>query len=203
MAHPFETASHRLNKDLIEIKNSDLVRIDLRYCGTNNFMHVDLYGGFHQAFLHQVGYDMFQQAQQELQRTHPHLRFVIFDALRPRSVQKLMREFVASTPYKDYVADPVRGSLHNFGMAIDLSLEEKAGGALDMGTEFDDFHDLAQPKLEEVFLTAGTLKPAQLKNRMILRSVMEHAGFQQLPHEWWHYNALPIEQVRREFQIIE
>jgi len=118
-------------------------------------------------------------------------------------VQKRMHAFVANTKMENYVADPLKGSMHNFGMAIDLGIQTKLGKILDMGTEFDDFSDLAQPQLEEKLLATGQLTQVQVRNRRLLREVMETAGFEQLPHEWWHFNAMPAEKVRREFLIVE
>ena len=72
-----------------------------------------------------------------------------------------------------------------------------------MGTGFDDFRDLAQPKLEEKFLASGELTAEQLKNRLLLRSLLEGQGFKVLEHEWWHFNALPKDQVYGQHPVLE
>ncbi len=207
MSHPFRTAESRFHKDLIEIKKSASVFIDLRYCGINNFMQKDLYRGFQNAFLHQVAYEKFLNALKFLEIESPHLSFRVFDALRPRSVQKIMYDYVTNTPMQEYVANPKLGSVHNFGMAIDLTLNHRLGTRIDrevdMGTEFDDFTELAQPQLEEKNLSLGKISEEQFKNRLLLRKIMEKAGFEQLPHEWWHFNALPAKHVREKFLIVE
>jgi D-alanyl-D-alanine dipeptidase len=77
------------------------------------------------------------------------------------------------------------------------------GKELDMGTAFDEFDLLSQPALEARFLKEGKLTSAQLANRKLLRQVMQDAGFMQLPLEWWHYDALPADVVRKQYQIIE
>jgi D-alanyl-D-alanine dipeptidase len=200
---PFNTAADRLGQDLLTLHKIPAVQVDLRYNGTRNFMGVDLYQGFSEAYLHQDAWHMLVQAAHLLQRQKPGWCFLVFDALRPRSVQRKMRQFVTGTPEQEFVADPSLGSMHNFGMAVDLTLQDAGGCPLDMGTEFDDFSDKAQPQLEDQLLQKGELTPAQVSNRRMLRQLMESAGFQQLPHEWWHYNAKPGAVVRRDYKIVE
>jgi D-alanyl-D-alanine dipeptidase len=72
-----------------------------------------------------------------------------------------------------------------------------------MGTGFDDFRDLAQPKLEHKFLASGELTQAQQNNRLLLRGLLESQGFLVLEHEWWHFNALPKAQVHGKFPVLE
>jgi len=88
-------------------------------------------------------------------------------------------------------------------MAVDLTIVDATGAELDMGTPFDDFRPVAQPMLEQEYLESGDLSEAQLANRRLLRRVMEKAGFQQLPIEWWHYDALPKDQVTAHYAIVE
>lgn len=203
MPHPFTTALDRFDHDLLNLKHLQPLAIELKYNGFDNFMKEDLYQGFHEAYLHKLAFEKMQNACALLAQSYPELEFLVFDALRPRSVQVKMRKFVQGTAYQEYVADPALGSLHNFGMAIDLTLRKKSGAELDMGTPFDDFHDLAQPQLEHRFLESGELTQAQYQNRLILRQTMEQAGFQQLAHEWWHYNAFDGAFVRSHFPIVE
>jgi D-alanyl-D-alanine dipeptidase len=110
---------------------------------------------------------------------------------------------VKGTARQPYVADPRTGSLHNFGFAIDLSLEDETGRELDMGTPFDDFTALSRPDQERENKEEGKLSTEQLEHRSILRNVMLKAGFIQLPIEWWHYDALPKEQVKAHYKIVE
>jgi D-alanyl-D-alanine dipeptidase len=72
-----------------------------------------------------------------------------------------------------------------------------------MGTGFDDFTGLAEPRRETQYLASGQLSQQQIGNRRILRSIMERAGFTQLPNEWWHYDALPKQEVRSRYRIVE
>lgn len=186
--------------DYREITAEDGVVIDLRYASTNNFTGQDLYGPFNRLFLHKRAADKLKAAVALLKHEHHGYKFIIFDGLRPRSVQYRLWEKV---PDENYVADPKKGSLHNFGLAIDLSVLDEKGHELDMGTAFDSFTPLAQPQLEPEKLASGELTQAQLDNRLILRRSMEAAGFKVLPSEWWHFDALPADLVRKQFTIVE
>ncbi|RYZ97756.1 MAG: peptidase M15, partial [Proteobacteria bacterium] len=80
---------------------------------------------------------------------------------------------------------------------------DENGNELDMGTGFDDLSPLAEPRREAEFLLNAELSLAQVANRKILRAVMEEAGFLQLPHEWWHFDALPAVDVRAQYRRVE
>jgi D-alanyl-D-alanine dipeptidase len=192
-----------IEKNFTEIHPGPQVALDLKYATTDNFAGENLYAGFHRCFLHPVAAKKFAHACEILARKHPDLQFRIWDALRPRSVQARMFAFLRGGPYQDYVAAPDPGSLHNYGMAIDLTLQKKSGETLEMGTDFDDFRDLAQPKFEEKFRASGELSEAALGHRLWLRGILEEAGFRVLPHEWWHFNALPAEQVHGFFPRLD
>lgn len=176
------------------------VKVDLRYGTKQNILGRDVYGGFQRALLHRIAAEKFRAASSLLREKHPGLFFLIFDALRPQAAQLAFWDLVKDTPQRIYFANPEVGSVHSFGFALDLGLCDASGRELDMGTGFDDLTDLAQPKLEEEFLKTGELSQKQLANRKILRGVMEEAGFIQLPHEWWHYDALPGAEVRAGYQ---
>jgi D-alanyl-D-alanine dipeptidase len=189
--------------DYIELVNSDSLMIDLRYATTNNFVGKNMYGDFNRAFLHQDAAFRLTQAAMALQRKHPKWRLVIYDALRPRSIQYVLWEKVKGTEQQQYVADPAMGSVHNYGLAVDLSIVDERGRAIDMGTPYDTFDSLAQPQLEDQFLRQGRLNKKQIQNRKLLRKVMEDAGFIQLPHEWWHFDRFPKADVRARYPIVE
>lgn len=191
------------SNDFREITADEGVVIDLRYAGSNNFVGQDMYGPFNRLFLHKRAADKLKAAIALLKHEHPGYKFVIYDGLRPRSVQYVLWGKVVGTPREKYVADPKKGSIHNFGMAIDLSVQDAQGRELDMGTGFDNFTPLAESQLEQDKLAAGELTQAQIDNRMILRRPMEEAGFKVLPEEWWHFDAMPAELVRKQFTIVE
>lgn len=191
----------------IRLNESKTLRIDLRYASTNNFLGRNLYQEFRFAFLHKVAAEKFARAQEFLEKKHPELRFLVFDALRPRSIQRVMWDAVAGTEGQNYFANPDNGSIHNWGFAVDLTLEtpinERSGLELDMGTPFDSFSELAHPRQEEKFLGSGELSKAQHANRLILREAMLSAGFTQLPTEWWHFDAITRAEAKEKFKIIE
>lgn len=189
--------------DFIEINDSDAIALDLRYATTNNFTGKNLYGVFSRAFLHKIAADKLARAAAKLKAIQPKYKLIVFDALRPRSVQYLLWDKVKGTKQQRYVANPQSGSIHNFGFALDLSILDETGKELDMGTPFDDFTTLAQPAQEEQFLESGRLTQQQLQNRRLLRKVMEDAGFIQLPLEWWHFDALPKIEVKKNYSIVE
>lgn len=179
------------------------IKIDLRYASTDNFMNKNIYGPGVHAYLHEKAFEMLKAAAQQLQKRNPGYQLLIFDALRPRRAQRELFAFVKGTAFESYVANPDLGSVHNFGFAVDLSIIDGQGNELDMGTPFDDFHELSQPKLESHFLGTGQLTTAAQANRQLLKSVMEDQGFKQLPYEWWHFDAIPKEIARSQYLIIE
>lgn len=191
------------SRDFIELKPGPRWELDIRYASTNNFVGVDMYGEFNRAFLHHLSAVMLEKAADQLAASRPGFRFLIYDALRPRSIQRVLWSHVVGTEGEKYIGNPDRGSMHNFGFAVDLTILNADGNALDMGAGFDDFRDIAQPQLEEQFLRLGLLTQAHVANRALLRGAMEDAGFTQLRHEWWHFDALPREEVRAKFAIVE
>ena len=162
-----------------------------------------MYGEFKKVFLHKIAAEKFRTAARLLEHEAPGMKFLILDALRPRAVQHVLWNHLEGKDRASYVADPVRGSNHNFGFAVDLTLLGPHYRELDMGTSFDSFQELAQPQREEHFLSEGRLTSDHVAHRRLLRKVMEGAGFIQLPHEWWHYDAVPREVVRARFPIVE
>jgi|SRR6218665_93649 len=102
----------------------------------------------------------------------------IFDCYRPLDIQKKM---FAIVPNPIYVADPKKGSIHNRGGAVDITLVDAAGTALDMGTDFDFFGPEAAHDFEN-------LTDIQKENRRLLKKTMQRSGFRIFESEWWHYN---------------
>lgn len=193
-------ARHEDYEDLTDLPN---LRADLRYGTTNNLLGRDVYGGYARVLLHREAAAKFRRASALLADRYPELSFIVFDALRPQAAQEAFWALVSGTPQQTYFADPKKGSIHSYGFAIDVGLLGKDGTELDMGTGFDDLTPLAEPRREEEFLANGTLKAPQAANRRLLRQVMTDAGFLQLPHEWWHFDALPPTDVRARFRRVE
>lgn len=192
------------SEEFIELKPQTGLTIDLRYASTNNFVGYDMYGPrFRRAFLHRIAGEMLFSALQDLRGINADYGFIIFDALRPRSIQRILWDRVRGTEGEKYIANPDRGSLHNYGFAVDLSILDEQGRELDMGAGFDDFRPIAQPQLEERFRAEGLLTDQHLRHRELLRGCMQNAGFRQLPHEWWHFDAMPRAEVNARYRIVE
>jgi D-alanyl-D-alanine dipeptidase len=112
------------------------------------------------------------------------LQLKVYDAYRPLSIQRLMWSIL---PDERYVADPAKGSRHNRGCALDLTLCTMDGTELDMGTGYDEF-------TEKAAATYTDLPEHVLRNRQTLLQIMNDAGFDVLPTEWWHYDVRGWEQ---------
>lgn len=178
------------------------IAVDLRYASANNFVGRDLYSPFDCAWLHREAAEALEQVVAWLARERPGSTALVLDALRPQRVQEQLWEALAGTGLQMYLADPVRGSIHSYGMALDITLLDEAGVELDMGTGFDDMTELSHPALEEGFLLAGQLTAQQVANRRLLRAAMLQAGFLGIRTEWWHFDCGDRELVRRTFRRV-
>lgn len=175
--------------------------IDLKYAGTDNFAEKIFYPGDFEAMLTKDAVVKLVKAHEILKSIRPGWKFVIWDAARPHAVQMALFEEVKGTDKEKYIAHPEIGSLHNYGCAIDIGLINSDGQLMDMGTIYDYFGALAEPSKEIDFLHSGELPEAALANRLLLRYIMTCAGFQPIPHEWWHFNHCPIETAKEKYTI--
>ncbi|WP_341226859.1 M15 family metallopeptidase [uncultured Arcticibacterium sp.] len=192
---------------LVDIqKESPLILVDLKYSTKDNFFGKDVYGELEKAFLPKFVAAKLGVASDSLISQSTNLRLMVFDAVRPHSVQQILWDALDSIPVnvrKAYVADPMVGSLHNYGCAIDLSIYDVAKDSLlDMGTKYDYFGYLAYPRKEMEMLAQGLLNKEQIANREILRSVMKQAGFMPITSEWWHFNSTTLLQAKQDFALI-
>jgi len=176
---------------------------DLKYATTDNFTKTILYDTLFNVYMHPLAADKLVEAQRYLKSLHPQLSLLVYDAVRPLSVQRKMYKVVQNTMYAAYVANPARTGLHNYGMAVDLTICDKHGNPMDMGTPFDHFGRAAGINKEEELIAQGLLTRQQVKNRELLRKVMIHAGFLTIRGEWWHFNAVPLSQAKRISKLIE
>jgi len=174
------------------------IHVDLRYASPNNFVGCDLYAPFDCAWIHRHGAERLEAAVDWLARHGGGARLAILDALRPQRVQQRLWDTL-DEKHRIYLADPARGSIHSFGMAVDVTLLDPQGRELDMGTPFDDMTELSHPALEERFLASGALTAAQLANRRLLRAAMENAGWQGIRREWWHFDGEDRDMIRAEY----
>ena len=184
-----------------DIDNSILV--DLKYATADNFTGMVLYDGLHCAYLQPDVALMLAEAHRYLKTLHPGLRLLVYDAVRPLSVQRTMWERVKDTKYHRYVAHPERFSLHNYGAAVDLTLADSLGQPLDMGTPFDHFGRAAGISDEPALVNQGLLTGQQVQNRQLLRQVMRQAGFRSVSGEWWHFNACSLQEAKQRYMLVD
>ena len=182
-----------IDNGLIDISTIDsTIHVDLRYASTNNFLKINLYGNLKKCYLQKESALKLSAAQKYLKEINSDYSLIVFDGARPKFVQQIMWDQV-KLPFEkkiQFLSNPVSGSVHNYGSAVDLSIIDlKKNKELDMGTSFDFIGELAYPILEKKFLKEKKINIQQVENRTLLRKVMIHAGFTNLETEWWHFNA--------------
>ena len=178
------------------------ISVELRYASPDNFTGRDLYSPFDCAWLHRDAAAALERAVSWLDGRRPGYSILVLDALRPQRVQELLWEALADTNLQMYLADPVRGSIHSFGMALDLTLLDEHGIELDMGTGFDDLTARSQPALEQQMLARREITQQHIDNRQLLRNAMGQAGFQGINSEWWHFDLGNRDVVRRTYKRV-
>jgi D-alanyl-D-alanine dipeptidase len=165
--------------DLVELTSLDkTIKLDIRYATSNNFVGRPVYTEA-RAFLQRPAAEALLNVQHELKKKG--LGLVIFDGYRPWTVTKLFWDVVPEDKRK-FVADPSKGSKHNRGCAVDLSIYDlKTGEPIPMPSGYDEFTDRASPDYK-----GGT--DQETANREMLRKLMESVGFTVNPNEWWHFD---------------
>ncbi len=158
-----------------------------------------MYAGFDCAWLHRDAADALGNVAANLRSARPDLRLLVLDALRPQRVQELMWDSLEGTDLRKYLASPDRGSIHSFGMAVDVTLIDANGRELDMGTPFDDLTERSHPALEPELLQLGEISASHIANRQILRDAMTVNGWQGISTEWWHFDCGDRLQVRQNY----
>ena len=152
------------------------IPIDIRYATADNFMKRPLYP-VAKAYLRAPAARALAEASRELAGRG--LGVKVYDAYRPYRVTEAMWEPIRNP---DYVADPAKGSRHNRGAAVDLTvIDLKTGAEVTMPTGYDDFTERAAQSFAD-------LPPEAIANRALLRDVMTKHGFEPLPSEWWHFD---------------
>lgn len=180
------------------------VIVDIKYATDDNFIGFDFYSGFKHAYVQPECLAKLKKAYMLLRQKDSTLTFVVFDAARSIESQQLMWDSIVPPPGYgriNFVADPSKGSIHNYGMALDIGIAELSGNYLDMGTKFDYFGELAYPRFTEHFHNIGELSDEQYHNRNLLMDIMKQAGFFVSKSEWWHYNASGLERAKRTYEI--
>ena len=163
--------------DLVKIspENGFDIIWDIRYATTNNVAGQKIYDKPH-CFLHKNCAKNFKIAIEFAKIQN--LRFKVFDGYRPIEAQQFLFD---KFPTDGFVSNPKDGAVpHCRGVAIDLTLIDKNGDELDMGTDFDNFTELA-------YHGSTKVSPLAQKNRFLLLGIMSAAGFDFYSKEWWHY----------------
>lgn len=193
-ANPPEEPAPKTASDLVELTDLDpTIKLDIRYAGNNNFMGTTFYRQA-RAFLQRPAAEAMVRAHQKLKEQGYGL--MIYDAYRPWYVTKMFWE---ATPEdkKIFVADPEKGSRHNRGCAVDLTLYDlKTGEVITMLAGYDEMTERSYP-----YYIGGTDR--QRWHRELLRETMEAEGFSVYDFEWWHFDYgawqdYPIMNVRFE-----
>lgn len=148
---------------------------DMKYATSDNFLKAKVYDCA-ECFLRLKTVKALIAANTDFMKMRYKIK--IFDCYRPLDIQKRMWKIV---PNPSYVADPSKGSIHNRGGAVDITLVNAIGTELDMGTGFDFFGIEASHNYQN-------LSPEIKSNRTLLKSIMIQNGFNSLDSEWWHYN---------------
>lgn len=171
--------------DVVELNSLDnTIKLDIRYATADNFVGKPVYPEA-RAFLQRPAAEAVVRVHQRLKKQG--LGLVIFDGYRPWTVTKLFWD-VTSGDQRNFVADPAKGSKHNRGMAVDLSLYDlKTGKNIEMPSGYDEFTERAYPSY-----TGGTEE--QRRMRDLLRKEMEAEGFTVNSKEWWHFDYKDWEQ---------
>lgn len=165
--------------DLVElVKLDNTIKLDIRYATEDNFVGKAVYPEA-RAFLQRPAAEALVRVHRKLKTQN--LGLVVFDGYRPWRITKLFWETVAPEQRK-FVANPDKGSKHNRGAAVDLSIYDlKTGRLLEMPSGYDEFTERASPDY------AGGTR-AERENRDLLRRLMEREGFTVNPNEWWHFD---------------
>ena len=205
------------NMGLIDVQTlNGAIMVELRYATTDNFMEQNIYGTLRKAYFLPHFARKVARAQEILSQRHPKYHLLIYDAARPRSAQRRMRQAVDGTPYTAYVADASRGGRHNYGVAVDLTIADKDGRPLDMGTPFDHFDRTAWvgdginttlqhfKKYIAQMQQQGLISAEAAANRTLLVEIMDAVGLRPYAKEWWHYQErVSMSRTRELYKLLD
>lgn len=199
-----KTARYLDSLGFINIAQADSsIALDLMYTRADNFTGQVLYDDLREAYLHPDAMQSLQKAQRLLKELHPTYSLIVYDAARPMSVQQKMWDTVKGTSRYIYVSNPARGGgLHNYGLAVDLSILDENGIPLPMGTPVDHLGKEAHITEEAQLVAQGKITAQERENRLLLRQVMKEAGFRPLHSEWWHFNRVSRQTAKEKYQVI-
>ncbi|WP_394758245.1 M15 family metallopeptidase [Flavobacterium sp.] len=162
----------------VNLKNySSDFALDMKYATEDNFLKTKVYDCT-SCFLRLKTVNNLMEASNQFKKKGYKIK--LFDCYRPLDVQKKMWAIV---PDANYVANPAKGSIHNRGGAVDITLVDENGVDLDMGTTFDFFGPESSHDFKD-------LDRKILKNRKLLKKIMTRNNFESFDSEWWHYNLI-------------
>jgi len=195
-----------LNFDLVNVNTLDSsIRVVLHYSTSQNFLNKPIYTNLTNAYFPCEVAIKVANAQYYLKEEYPNYSLIIFDAVRPLHIQQKMWDEldIPISQKSKYLAHPLDISLHNYGAAVDIGIIGNNNLLLDMGTPFDFFGELSEPKYEAKLLEEGKLTQQHVFNRKLLRKVMLQAGFLPITSEWWHFNAYSKIEAAKKFTLIK
>ena len=206
LAQQSATAKRMAEQGLVDILSVDsTIQVSLMYARPDNFTGKILYTDLREAYLHPKAAAALARAQQALRKLHPELSLKIYDATRPMSVQQKMWNTVAGTKQQNYVSNPRNGGgMHNYGLAVDITLCKAAtGDTLDMGTKVDFLGSYAHIDDEAGLVNRHIISKEAKRNRELLRKVMSEAGFKPLRTEWWHFNLVSRAEAKAHYKAVK
>ena len=200
-----KTAESLEKQGLVDVRKLDKsIFVSLMYARADNFTGSVLYGDLREAYLHPQAAEALVKALRRLKALRPDLSLKVYDAARPMTIQQRMWDKVKNTPKDFYVSNPAHGGgLHNYGLAVDITLCDLRGDSLPMGTRVDAMTPLSHIDREAELVAARRISRQAQLNRELLRSVMQFAGFRPLRTEWWHFNFRTRAQAKKYYRVIE
>ena len=173
----FVSLSAQSDTTIVPLSSIDSTIVtDVKYATTNNFTRQILYPT-DKVYIRKIVGEALAKVQTYLLENY-NLQIKVFDGYRPLSVQKKMWKIL---PDDRYVANPAKGSRHNRGAAVDLTLIDSTGAEIEMGTEYDNF-------TEKAHYDCPNLSEEVKSNRKILLDAMVKFGFSPIESEWWHFD---------------
>ena len=202
--HANEIEKKFIEAGLVDIHTIDeTIKVDLVNSDPDkNYFRENFYDGLNKAYLRREVAQKLSSAQKYLKSEFPDYSILIMDAARPRSVSQQMYHKMKGTKFEKFVANPNRGSMHNYGIAVDVTIVDGNDKEIDMGftpfykSTFSIYWGYAKHKMFD-------LSEVEKKNRKLLSTIMKKAGFLPLSYEWWHFNGMPKDEARKKYQIIE
>ena len=195
-----KVAKQMERQGMVNIRSVDpSIHVSLMYSRPDNFCGVILYDDLKEAYLHPLAAKALAKAQARLKEKRPDLSLKVYDAARPMSIQQKMWNRVKGTSKNFYVSNPANGGgLHNYGLAVDITLCNLNGDSIPMGTLVDHMSNLSHIDMEEQLVAKGRIT----REAQLLREVMQYAGYKPLRTEWWHFNFKSRAEARKNFQVI-